>query len=51
MYSIKQKLEKDGKISQKYTTISISEENYWILKKMGFAGDSFNDVLDRILKK
>ncbi|HSF51246.1 MAG TPA: antitoxin VapB family protein [Nitrososphaeraceae archaeon] len=32
------------------TTISISKENYCILKKMGFTGESFNDVLDRILK-
>ena len=36
--------------TKKLTTISISKENYFILKKMGFAGESFNDVLGRILK-
>lgn len=36
--------------SQQLTTIAISKENYYILKRMGFAGDSFNDVLNRILK-
>lgn len=34
----------------KLTTISISKENYFILKGMGNTGDSFNDVLTRILK-
>jgi predicted CopG family antitoxin len=36
--------------SQQLTTIAISKENYYILKRMGFAGDSFNDVLGRVLK-
>jgi predicted CopG family antitoxin len=31
------------------TTIAISNENYLILKKLGQTGDSFNDVLTRIL--
>jgi predicted CopG family antitoxin len=30
--------------------ISISEENYFILKSYGKAGDSFNDVISDILK-
>ena len=47
MYKINNKLEIETK---KLTTISISKENYHILKKMGFTGESFNDVLDRILK-
>jgi predicted CopG family antitoxin len=31
--------------------ISISHENYEKLKKLGTCGDSFNDVLDKILAK
>jgi hypothetical protein len=34
----------------KLTTISISHENYLILKGLGNTGDSFNDVLTRLLK-
>jgi predicted CopG family antitoxin len=34
---------------KKLTTISISQENYLILKRLGDTGDSFNDVLTRIL--
>jgi predicted CopG family antitoxin len=30
--------------------IAISEENYLTLKRLGSAGDSFNDVLSKILK-
>jgi len=30
--------------------ISITEENYRALKRLGFAGDSFNDVLCILLK-
>ena len=37
--------------SHELTTISVTRENYQILKKMGNTGDSFNDVLTRILKK
>jgi predicted CopG family antitoxin len=29
--------------------IAISEENYEILKDLGKAGDSFNDVLNKLL--
>jgi len=32
------------------TTISISKSNYEILKNLGKTGDSFNDVLTRLLK-
>lgn len=31
--------------------IAISPENYDQLKKLGHAGDSFNDVITEILKK
>ena len=31
--------------------IVISEKNYYILKNLGKAGDSFNDVLSIVLKK
>jgi predicted CopG family antitoxin len=34
----------------KLRQIAISEENYFILKSRGKAGDSFNDVLSEILK-
>jgi predicted CopG family antitoxin len=37
------------KFRRKLTTISVSDENYLILKKLGNTGDSFNDVLTRIL--
>jgi hypothetical protein len=33
----------------KLTTISISYNNYLSLKKLGGAGDSFNDVITQIL--
>jgi predicted CopG family antitoxin len=33
-----------------YKNICISVSNYKSLKKMGQAGDSFNDVLTKILK-
>ena len=33
------------------TTISVSFENYQKLKKLGGAGDSFNDVITEVLKK
>jgi predicted CopG family antitoxin len=32
------------------TTISVSYENYQKLKKLGGAGDSFNDVITEVLK-
>jgi predicted CopG family antitoxin len=33
------------------TTISISYKNYFHLKEMGKAGESFNDVLTKLLTK
>jgi predicted CopG family antitoxin len=42
----RQEIEKSNKL----TTISISKENYFILKKMGQTSDSFNDVVSRLLK-
>jgi hypothetical protein len=32
------------------TTISVSHENYFLLKQLGNTGESFNDVLTRVLK-
>jgi hypothetical protein len=37
--------------THKLTTISVSYDNYIALKKLGSAGDSFNDVLGEMLKK
>jgi len=37
--------------STRLKQIAISEENYLKLKKMGDAGDSFNDVITEILKE
>jgi len=34
----------------KLTSISLSKENYDKLKRLGFAGESFNDVLTRVLE-
>lgn len=34
-----------------FTTITISRDNYNILKQMGQTGDSFNFVLSKILAK
>jgi hypothetical protein len=31
--------------------IAVSEENYLTLKKLGSAGDSFNDVVTEVLKQ
>jgi predicted CopG family antitoxin len=31
--------------------IAVSDENYLALKRLGMAGDSFNDVLTQILNK
>jgi predicted CopG family antitoxin len=30
--------------------IVVSEHNYLALKKLGYAGDSFNDVISRLLR-
>jgi predicted CopG family antitoxin len=38
-------------MSSKLKQIAISQENYVTLKKLGDAGDSFNDVISRILEK
>jgi predicted CopG family antitoxin len=35
----------------KLTTISISYNNYLSLKRLGGAGDSFNDVITEILRR
>lgn len=31
------------------TTISLSKENYEKLSRLGFAGESFNDVIGRLI--
>jgi Putative antitoxin len=31
--------------------ITVKEENYYILKRLGNAGDSFNDVITQLLNK
>jgi predicted CopG family antitoxin len=31
--------------------ITVDERNYLALKRLGSAGDSFNDVISRLLKK
>ena len=31
--------------------IAVSEDNYLVLKSLGHAGDSFNDVVTEVLKK
>jgi predicted CopG family antitoxin len=36
---------------KKLTTISVSHANYLTLKELGKTGDSFNDVLTRILNE
>jgi predicted CopG family antitoxin len=35
----------------KLTSISLSKENYEKLKRLGFAGESFNDILSRVLQQ
>jgi predicted CopG family antitoxin len=40
-----------SKSNIKLKQIAISEENYLQLKRLGNAGDSFNDVLTEILRK
>ena len=34
----------------KFKRIVVSEHNYQALKKVGYAGDSFNDVVSRLLQ-
>ena len=43
--------ESHGSATQRFTTISISEVNYLVLKILGQMGDSFNDVLAKILSQ
>jgi predicted CopG family antitoxin len=38
-------------LSSKLKHITVSERNYHILKRLGSAGDSFNDVVTEILKR
>ena len=35
----------------KLTTISLTKENYEKLKRLGCTGESFNDVLGRVLEQ
>jgi predicted CopG family antitoxin len=37
--------------SKRLKQIAISQDNYFLLKKLGNAGDSFNDVVSKLLKK
>ncbi|MBS1267834.1 MAG: hypothetical protein MAG458_00547 [Nitrosopumilus sp.] len=37
--------------SQTFKQIAVSVENYYKLKRLGFAGDSFNDVITILLNK
>ena len=37
--------------SAKLKQIAVSEENYFAFKRLGRAGDSFNDVVTEVLKK
>jgi predicted CopG family antitoxin len=39
------------KVSNKLKHITLSEKNYFALKNLGKAGDSFNDVVTEVLKK
>jgi predicted CopG family antitoxin len=39
------------KSTNKLTTIAVSKENYLALKRLGSAGDSFNDVVTEVIKK
>jgi predicted CopG family antitoxin len=38
-------------MSSKLRQIAVDEGNYRTLKKLGQAGDSFNDVITEVLKK
>ncbi len=39
-----------GKSKSGFRRIVISERNYLALKKLGYAGDSFNDVISKLLR-
>ena len=36
--------------SKRLKLIAVDEQNYLVLKKMGYASESFNDVITRLLK-
>ena len=40
-----------AKDSRQFTTIAISNENYQILKRYGEFGESFNDIVSKILNQ
>jgi predicted CopG family antitoxin len=37
--------------SNKFKNVAVSQNNYQILKSLGRAGDSFNDVITKLLLK
>jgi predicted CopG family antitoxin len=39
-----------GRKRSRFKRIVISERNYLALKKLGYAGDSFNDVISKLLR-
>jgi hypothetical protein len=39
-----------GRRSSRFKRIVISERNYLALKRLGYAGDSFNDVISKLLR-
>ncbi len=39
-----------GRRNSRFKRIVISERNYLTLKKLGYAGDSFNDVISKLLR-
>jgi predicted CopG family antitoxin len=39
-----------GRRSSRFKRIVISEHNYLALKRLGYAGDSFNDVISKLLR-
>lgn len=43
-------LEARGRRGSRFKRIVISERNYLALKKLGYAGDSFNDVISKLLR-
>lgn len=38
-------------MSSKLRQIAVNEDNYQALKELGLAGDSFNDVITKVLRK
>ena len=39
-----------GRKSSRFKRIVVSERNYFALKTLGHAGDSFNDVISKLLR-